>query len=316
MFRSCRSTVLAVLACIFYFPIVLAAPASFESAKVQARQQVYHDREDQGTFYCGCQWQWAGRSGGVIKPQGCGYQTRAQPNRGARIEWEHIVPASLFGQQRQCWQQGGRSNCKRSDPVFSAMEADLHNLTPSVGELNADRSNFRFGMLPGTPYRHGQCDFKVEFSERVVEPRDAVKGKIARVWFYMHDHYDLRMSTQQQQLLMAWDKQHPPTRWERQRDQRISTLMGHANPFVSGERQWSLNHRNSGAGVKKTATPSQATTQQTAAQSRIKGNQRSKVYHLPEGCPSYNQVGANNVRWFDTETQAQQQGYRKAGNCR
>jgi endonuclease I len=41
----------------------------------------------------------------------------------------------------------------------------------------------------------------------VAEPRDAVKGMVARVQFYMHDRYDLTMSTQQQRLLMAWNKQ-------------------------------------------------------------------------------------------------------------
>ncbi|MFA5679563.1 MAG: endonuclease [Pseudomonas sp.] len=313
MFRSCRRTVLAIIACVFYLPVVLAAPSSFEAAKALARQQVYHDRTQQGTFYCGCQWQWAGRSGGVVNHASCGYQTRAQPNRAARIEWEHIVPASLFGQQRQCWQQGGRSNCKNSDPVFNVMEANLHNLAPSVGEINADRSNYRFGMLPATPYRHGQCDFKVEFKERVAEPRDAVKGQIARVWFYMHDHYDLRMSAQQQRLLMAWDKQFPVSGWEQERDKRISRLMGHGNPFVSGARQWTLNHRNSAAGL-VSALPARAQPQMT--KNRIKGNQRSKVYHLPQGCPGYSQVGDNNVHWFDSEAQARQQGYRKAGNCR
>ena len=314
MFRSRCRTVLAILACALYLPFVFAAPSSFEAAKILARQQVYHDRTHQGTFYCGCQWDWAGRSGGVVNHQSCGYQTRAQANRAARIEWEHIVPASLFGQQRQCWQQGGRANCKRTDPVFNAMEANLHNLTPAVGEVNADRSNFRFGMLPGTTYRHGQCDFKVEFSERVVEPRNEVKGQIARVWFYMHDHYDLRMSTQQQRLLMAWDKQFAPGSWERERDRRISRLMGHANPFVTGDSQWTLNHRNSRAGL--VSSVAAAASPAAAETGRIKGNRNSKVYHLPEGCPGYRQISDRNVRWFDSEAEALRHGYRKAGNCR
>lgn len=59
------------------------------------------------------------------------------------------------------------------------MEADLHNLTVSVGELNADRSNYRFGVLPHARKQHGQCNSKVDFKQRVFEPRDDVKGKIA-----------------------------------------------------------------------------------------------------------------------------------------
>jgi endonuclease I len=41
-----------------------------------------------------------------------------KPQRAARIEWEHIVPAWQIGHQRQCWQEGGRKNCTRNDEVF------------------------------------------------------------------------------------------------------------------------------------------------------------------------------------------------------
>ncbi|MDO6469820.1 endonuclease [Neptunomonas phycophila] len=50
------------------------------------------------------------------------------------------------------------------------MVTDLHNLVPSVGELNGDRSNFRFGMIPNEPRAYGQCDFEVNFKNRRAEP--------------------------------------------------------------------------------------------------------------------------------------------------
>lgn len=317
MLRSCYIAV--VVACIYLFQLtpLSAAPNTFETAKTLARQQVYHDRTSDGTLYCGCNWEWTGRSGGRVDHASCGYQTRAQATRAARIEWEHIVPASLFGQQRQCWQQGGRNNCKQTDPLFNRMEADLHNLSPVVGEINADRSNYRFGMLPGISFQHGRCDFKVDFSARVAEPRDAVKGQVARVWFYMHDRYNLNMAKSQQQLLMAWDRQYPPSNWELQRDQRISRLMGHSNLFVTGAQQWQLNHRNSKAGLNtETALTTKPKPTTATGTGKVIGNKNSKVYHLPQGCPSYHQVSSKNIRWFDSESDAQRQGYRRAGNCR
>ena len=66
----------------------------------------------------------------------CGYRVRSQLTRAERIEWEYIVPAWVFGHQRQCWQNGGRKTVSVRTPVFRAMEADLHNLAPSVGEVN------------------------------------------------------------------------------------------------------------------------------------------------------------------------------------
>lgn len=293
---------------------LFAAPLSFEAAKTQAREQIYHDRNALGSLYCGCSWEWTGRSGGRPDLQACGYQIRAQPNRAQRIEWEHIVPASLFGQQRQCWQQGGRSNCKRTDPLFNRMEADLHNLTPTVGEVNADRSNYRFGVLPSAPRQHGRCDFKVDFKARVAEPRNAVKGQIARTYFYMHDHYDLQLAQQQQRLLMAWDKQFPVSEWEHLRNQRASTLMGHDNPFVTGTRYWTLHHRNQADGLKSvTVKPA---SKESAAHAGVRGNRRSQLYHLPRGCPGYRQIGENNRVEFGSEAEAMAKGFRKAGNCR
>lgn len=294
-----------------------AAPASFDQAKALAKTEMYFDRNEEGTLYCGCQWQWVGRSGGRVDLPPCNYEVRSegQRNRAERIEWEHIVPASNFGRARQCWQDGGRSNCNRVDPVFNAMEADLHNLSPSVGEINGDRSNFRFGVLPDTPYRHGSCDFKVDFASRVAEPRDSVKGKVARIYFYMHDYYDLPMSDSQQRLLMAWALQFPVSDWELERDQRISKVMGHSNHFVSGTKTWTLGHQNSGEGA-QTFVSLEKKTSQPERPIVIRGNKNTKIYHLPEGCPSYDEMSPRNVEEFALEADAIQAGYRKAGNCR
>lgn len=46
------------------------------------------------------------------------------------------------------------------------------------------------------------------------------------------------------------------------------------------------------------------------------GNRNSHVYHLPQGCPSYEQVAAKNRVPFSSEAEALAAGYRKAGNCR
>ncbi len=298
---------------------VFAAPQTFDQAKREARQFVYHDQTQNGTFYCGCNWQWVGRSGGRVDLESCGYKIRSQENRAIRIEWEHVVPASNFGRARQCWQNGDRQNCNATDPVFNAMEADLHNLTPSVGEINANRSNYNFGMLPSTPKQHGACDFKVDFKGRTAEPRNEVKGQIARIYFYMHDRYNMRMSRQQQQLLMAWDKQFPVTEWERERDRRIAARMGHSNPFVTGERQWALGHKNTADGIYSkipASHPASPENKPVAASGKIRGNRNSRVYHLPAGCPSYDAMSPTNIVEFSSEAEAQSAGFRKAGNCR
>lgn len=318
------------------------APDNFERAKLLLRQHVYHDRErsELGDFYCGCNWAFYKRnaSGGKTDLASCGYQVRAQQNRAERIEWEHIMPAHSFGQQRQCWQKGGRKNCVANDPVFSKMEADMHNLTVSVGEVNADRSNYRFSVLPGTEKQYGKCDVKIDFKQRAAEPRDEVKGMAARTYFYMHDRYNLRMSEQQSRLFMAWDKQFPPSAWESERNRRIAKIMGYDNPFVSGTKSWSLK------GAVPQGTPSSDTvvmqpvegadflmypraarqTEQRTPQiihaeqpvhiAPIIGNSNSMIYHMPD-CPSYSKVSEQNKVIFHLEQHAIGAGFRKAKNC-
>jgi deoxyribonuclease-1 len=310
---------LTLLLSLFVATFAQGAPDNFDQAKVELRHYVYHDQSAAGDFYCGCTFQWTGESGGRVDLASCGYQVRSQGNRAQRIEWEHILPASSIGQARQCWQVGGRENCNRTDPVFNVMEADMHNLAPAIGGVNADRSNYRFNVLPGEPYRYGQCDVKVSFNQRSMEPRDEVKGLIARVYFYMHDRYNLNMANAQQQLMMAWHRQFPVSDWERERDSRIASRMGHNNPFVTGERQWTLGHTNTADGV-ISALP--ATHPVVRAQNQaintgvIRGNRNSMIYHLPQGCPSYDQIAERNVAEFRTEQEAIAAGYRKAGNCR
>lgn len=141
----------AVLGVFFYFS-AYAAPQSFSEAKVQARQKIYADQNqsEQGTLYCGCKWIWTGKTGGRVDLDSCGYVPRKNASRAARIEWEHIVPAWVMGHQRQCWQNGGRKNCTKTDPVFRVMEANLFNLAPAIGEVNGDRSNYLYGMVSRT----------------------------------------------------------------------------------------------------------------------------------------------------------------------
>ncbi|RTR06310.1 endonuclease [Halomonas nitroreducens] len=202
-------------------------PSSFSAAKRLAEQEIYHDREL--TFYCQCAFDF--EEGPELA--NCGYEVRKQQERASRIEWEHVVPAYDFGRQRQCWQEGGRDLCRSDDEVFRRAEVDLHNLVPSVGEVNGDRSNLRYGMLTGSDaYQYGQCQAQVSFEVDAFQPPAYVRGDIARTYWYMRDTYGIRISRQQQQLFNAWPNQDPVDRWERERNRWITAIQSNSNPYV------------------------------------------------------------------------------------
>lgn len=206
------------------FNVHAEAPHTFSQAKKIA-WGLYSAQSTE--FYCGCKY-----SGNKVDIAGCGYVPRKNATRAKRIEWEHIVPAWQIGHLRQCWQNGGRKNCTKNDKIFQQAEADLHNLVPSIGEVNGDRNNFSFGWLPAQTGQYGSCLTQVDFKAKKVMPRPSIRGMIARTYFYMSKQYNLRLSRQDQQLYQAWSKTYPVESWERQRNQKIACVMGRGNEFV------------------------------------------------------------------------------------
>jgi deoxyribonuclease I len=213
-------------------------PKNFTQAKKWAKQ-IYSDHRY--TFYCGCQFDKHNK----IDLGSCGYQIQTDSRRAKRIEWEHIVPISHLASHLPCWKNKlccksnghcfkGRQCCRMIDPNFAKMEADLHNLVPEIGELNALRSNYRFGVLPFIQENQfGDCEFKIDPSTRRVEPAILTRGMIARAYLYMAEHYHWNLSSSQRQLFIAWNNQYPPVEWEIERNKRIEKIQGNLNPFIS-----------------------------------------------------------------------------------
>lgn len=188
----------------------------------------------QKDLYCGCAY----KNKHDIDFASCKYEPRENPKRKSferahRIEWEHIVTAHNMGHFRPCWKQGGRKNCSANDNEFMYQEGDMHNLYPAIGEINADRNNFMYSQWSNTPeLMYGSCETVVDFKMKKAQPRPEVRGLIARVHFYMEEQYGIKLSRQDRQLFMAWDKMYPVTKEECIRDERIAKLQGNHNRFV------------------------------------------------------------------------------------
>ena len=206
-----------------------AEPLNFRKAK-KALAKMYQGQH-QTSFYCGCDFNYQGKKL-IPDLNSCGYQVRKQQKRASRIEWEHIVPAWAFGHQRQCWQNGGRKACKK-DKDFQLMEGDMHNLVPAIGEVNGDRSNYRFTEWNGLPTKYGQCDIVIDFKRKQVQPPQQSRGAIARAYLYMAEQYPFRLSKKEQKLYNVWNKQNLPGRWECERNELIEKVQGNHNRFIS-----------------------------------------------------------------------------------
>ena len=193
------------------------------------------------TFYCNCAYTPQHR----IARGTCGYKTRADESLSKRVAWDRVVPNRAFGQHRSCWREpickdeagvafSGVRCCREVDEEFRAMELDLQNLVPAVGELQADRSDFDFGELDGETRMYGACDFEVDRSLRRAEPDEGTRGEIARAYLYMQDTYGdgLPLSAAQKAQFEAWNEADPPSAWEVQRNRRVAAVQGISNSFL------------------------------------------------------------------------------------
>lgn len=236
-----RKFLLSVLLATLLLPaLALAAGNTTNDSFSRAKKmlgQVYADHRV--TLYCGAEYD---AQGNVTLPEG--FTTPKHGKRADKIEWEHALPAENFGQTFAEWRDGapecvdnrgkefrGRKCAEKVNAEYRLMQADMYNLYPAIGAVNALRSNYNYQMLSGEQTTFGSCDMKI--SGNKAEPPARARGQIARTYFYMQDSYSrYHMSRQQEQLMQAWDKQYPVDKWECTRAKRIEALQGNENRFV------------------------------------------------------------------------------------
>ncbi len=209
---------------------------TFSTAKKRLYKKIYYDHRE--SIYCGCSYSEKRK----VNHRSCGYKARGDAKRAKRIEAEHIVPASWIGKGRSCWTDTnckvkgkklkGRECCIATDAVFRTAHNDLQNLAPAVGDANAARSDRLYGIVSGEPRDFGKCDFEVDFDTDLAEPSPKVQGDVARVTLYMAQTYGVNLSPQQRKMFDAWNREDPPSEWEKERNRRIAEIQGKGNPFV------------------------------------------------------------------------------------
>ena len=213
---------------------------SFNKAKKTLERKVYFDHRE--TLYCGANFD---DKKNITLPDG--FETTKHVKRAKRIEWEHVVPAENFGRTYVEWREGhnecvnskgkafkGRQCASKMNNSYRYMQADLYNLYPAIGAVNAMRSNYNFTMLPGASNSFGRCSMKIE--NKKAEPPAESRGRIARTYMYMESAYpNYKMSKQQRQLMTAWNNSFPVSAWECKRVRRIETIQGNENSIVKSQ---------------------------------------------------------------------------------
>lgn len=233
--------ILILLTTAFYTSIAHAQNTTIDSFNISKRlleQKVFFD--DRITLYCGATFD---NKKNVNPPPG--FTSDKYNKRSKKIEWEHVLPAENFGRAFSEWREGhtecvnskgkafkGRNCASKMNMEYRFMQADLYNLKPSIGSVNALRSNHEFTLLPNENADFGACQMKIE--NRKAEPPANARGVIARAYMYMDQTYKrYNMSRQTRQLMNAWHKQYPATQQECMRAKRIEDIQGNEHPIYA-----------------------------------------------------------------------------------
>lgn len=170
-----------------------AASVTSQAAIGQDLIQTYEEARD--TYF----WNHVYEDGGETLYCGQAFVSRL----GLNVE--HVYPAGWIASHYGCF---NRETC----PVdaYHHAAADLHNLWPARADINRDRGDLHFGVIAGEGerIRTADCDDfeRIGSSQNgIVEPRDAVKGDIARTMFYMELAYGLPLG-RMRKMLLRWDE--------------------------------------------------------------------------------------------------------------
>ncbi len=187
------------------------------------------------TLYCSCDIVLNNNKLALKNLNACGYKVRHNKARANRIEYEHVMPAHNFGHIRKCWVQGGRENCSKNDALFMAMEGDMHNLFPAIGEVNGDRSNYRMTYINSNRHDYGSCPMIIDSHNRAAMPPAPSRGMVARAYLYMEHRYGIKINQREKAIYQKWDQSYGVTPFECDRNKLISKIQGNDNPFITSK---------------------------------------------------------------------------------
>lgn len=212
-------------------------PKSYTAAKAM----LYHRVKDAKSLYCGCNTAVNGDDE-LYDRSSCGFVPINDNSVAKVLEAEHVLPASLiirYDPDSTCYKsdqcregESARNCCKRLDEKFNRAHNDLVNLYPAVGTINRARSNNVFDDIPNEDYRFGTCNFETDRTFDTAEPRDGVRGDIARIHFYMIKTYGLELPEWLEDRLEIWDEEDPIDDIERERNDLILEIQGTANDMI------------------------------------------------------------------------------------
>ena len=122
----------------------------------------------------------------------------------------------------------------------SGAGADIHHLRPSNPSANSSRGNKPYSEISNREnHKKTTNGLFYGYSNKIYfEPRDEVKGDVARIIFYLlvrypeSDGYRITKVASSMDMLLKWNAQDPVDALEKNRNQKAYEIQGNRNPFI------------------------------------------------------------------------------------
>lgn len=223
---------------VFFICLLHLEANSFERAKEELRAFYFYNAQYRFDFYCRAPFKVEAKSdfSGFKTPEiieSNAYTPSKSSRQTKIIEFEHIVPASTFGEHLSCWSEvskrgkKGRANCQdiqntsKDAQLFNQMESDVLNIVPAIGEINNSRRVLAFYDAPNDVEfsQYGNCQVFIDSKNKKFYPAPYSKGYIARSYLYMIETYfipnNLPYDKEEFARMREWDKLYPQDSTER-----------------------------------------------------------------------------------------------------
>ncbi|MBI2425740.1 MAG: endonuclease [Candidatus Hydrogenedentes bacterium] len=170
----------------------------------------------------------------------------ANPNHVILLYTGWSIPKEEHGTGKDQWNREHVWAKSRGDfGTTMGPGTDIHHLRPADVTVNSSRNNRAFDN-GGQPDLDDGRETGCNMDSNSWEPRDADKGDVARMMFYMDVRYedspDLKLVQGEENgkkplhgklsALLEWHRQDPVDDFERRRNERIFELQRNRNPFI------------------------------------------------------------------------------------
>lgn len=185
------------------------------------------------TFFC----EYPFSTTGTVITQDC----PTCPDVEAKIKWFYIVPPEAFAKHLLCYQEKlcvngkgkwhkGQTCCEKKSPIYRMMSRDLFNIVPEAPQMAKLRRRYKLAPLEGDAKG---CSLKLDKKLKTLYIDPNLMGFISRTYLYMADTYSFDISEVERKEYLAWHHTYPPSRWEILRNQKIKSIQGNENLYIS-----------------------------------------------------------------------------------